>query len=278
VIVARIRTLKPDAWHDEAFEGLSRDARLLFVGLITQADDEGRQKGNPALLRSLIYPYDLDLEVREVAAWLDELERANLVVRYEHEGREYVYLPGWRSNQRITHPSPSKLPAPGVVESPREALDRAPDADALREEFERPHAGGKPAKAPRARKAKPDPDSLPEGFPADLAPVVEAVRPLLVEVAEHTSGTTTRKAILPTTASIARALLDYPRRDYAGEARKYRAWQLERARQAHKDPARGYRNWLENAPEVADGARANGPTRDDLAARDAEALRRAGLA
>lgn len=33
----RIRTLKPECWQDEKIGQLSRDARLLFVGLITMA-------------------------------------------------------------------------------------------------------------------------------------------------------------------------------------------------------------------------------------------------
>ena len=43
-ISARIRSVKPEIWLSPQVMELSRDARLLFVGLITQADDEGRRQ------------------------------------------------------------------------------------------------------------------------------------------------------------------------------------------------------------------------------------------
>lgn len=56
--MARIRTLKPSVWRDKAFCSVSRDARLLFIGLISNADDEGRFEADPELLRAAIYPRD----------------------------------------------------------------------------------------------------------------------------------------------------------------------------------------------------------------------------
>jgi hypothetical protein len=56
----RIRTIKPEMWADEKVGQLSRDARLLFVGLITMADDEGRLRGCPAAILGHVFPYDDD--------------------------------------------------------------------------------------------------------------------------------------------------------------------------------------------------------------------------
>lgn len=107
----RIRTLKPELWQDEAIGEVSRDARLLFVGLITQADDEGRLRGDPRLLAAQIYPYD-DFSRSDLEGWLDELEQAQLVQLYEANGRALICLPAWKSHQKISHPAKSKLPKP----------------------------------------------------------------------------------------------------------------------------------------------------------------------
>ncbi len=115
----RIRTVKPDCWQDEAVGQVSRDARLLFLGLISQADDKGRQRGSLALLRSLIYPYDCDLPLDSIRQWLTELAAVGLVELYEHDDRAYIHLPGFTANQKIDKPSDSRWPEP-----PNSANDR----------------------------------------------------------------------------------------------------------------------------------------------------------
>jgi hypothetical protein len=116
----RIRTLKPEFWADERVGGLSRDARLALVGLVTMADDEGRLRALPAGIVGHAYPYD-GVTPRRLAGWLDELAATQIVVRYEHAGQPYVAFRQWRSRkdmsdplvaQLITRPSASLLPAP----------------------------------------------------------------------------------------------------------------------------------------------------------------------
>ena len=106
----RIRSLKPEMWHDEAVGAVSRDARLLFIGLITLADDEGRFRALPSLVLGHAFPYDADAPKR-LAKWIAELEQASLLVTYQAGEHTYGWLPGW-SNQRINRPVDSKLPAP----------------------------------------------------------------------------------------------------------------------------------------------------------------------
>jgi hypothetical protein len=84
----RIRTIKPETWHDEKIGTLSRDARLLFVGLITMADDDGRLRGMPAAILGHVFPYDDDAP-QQLEAWLADLERAALIVRYRVAGLPY---------------------------------------------------------------------------------------------------------------------------------------------------------------------------------------------
>jgi hypothetical protein len=54
--MARIRTLKPTVWLSPQIMNLSHGARLLFIGLITQADDEGRGIADIRRSRPSIFP------------------------------------------------------------------------------------------------------------------------------------------------------------------------------------------------------------------------------
>lgn len=115
----RIRTIKPETWADEKVGQLSRDARLLFIGLVTMSDDEGRQRGMPAALLGSIFPYDTDAP-RKLDGWLAEVAASGLADVYVHGGVTYVSLPGFVKHQVINKPKASTLPVP-----PRAAADPA---------------------------------------------------------------------------------------------------------------------------------------------------------
>ena len=110
--MARIRTIKPTLWQSEQLATVTRDARLLFIGLISHADDDGRLRGAPALIRSEVFPYDDDLTVDMIDVLLDALEAVRLVVRYAVDGQRYLVLPTFGSHQAISKRTPSRLPAP----------------------------------------------------------------------------------------------------------------------------------------------------------------------
>lgn len=106
----RIRTVKPDCWADESISPLSRDARLLFIVLVTFADDDGRFRNLPAQIIGHGYPEDADVTSRKVGTWMDELVISGIVVRYTVGGKSYGTFPKWHNHQRINRYSPSKLP------------------------------------------------------------------------------------------------------------------------------------------------------------------------
>src|SRR4051812_48325400 len=78
-LMARIRSVKPEFWTDEKVAELSRDARLTFLGLISAlADDDGRMKGNPRVVRGMIYPFDEDVTAADIEAHLEEIDQLGL--------------------------------------------------------------------------------------------------------------------------------------------------------------------------------------------------------
>lgn len=111
-VAPRIRTLKPDMQKDRALAGVSRDARHLFTGLVTQSDDEGRQDVDPRLIHAAWYPFDDDVTNSMIVEWRDELSSAGLLTVYEIDGVIYGELPGFTDNQVIRKPTPSKIPPP----------------------------------------------------------------------------------------------------------------------------------------------------------------------
>ena len=58
------RMLDSGLWSNEHFAQLPPMARLLLIGMINHADDQGRIKAHPAYLRSIVFPYDdIDVEL-----------------------------------------------------------------------------------------------------------------------------------------------------------------------------------------------------------------------
>lgn len=137
--MARIRTVKPEMPGHPTIARLSRDARLLFVWLITDADDDGRFVAAPKRLAGQLFPLDDDVDAAMVAGWLDELVAQDLVELYQHDGGRFGQIRGWTDHQRISKPTPSRLPAP-----PRESHTHTPSPPA-----NPPGNSGEPPETPR---------------------------------------------------------------------------------------------------------------------------------
>lgn len=109
--MSRIRSIKPEYWSSEQVMAVCRDARLMFVGIWNFADDEGRFKWKARTIKAQVFPGDDDVTVACVETWLSDLEREGLVTRYSVDGETYGSINGW-GHQKISHPTPSKLPEP----------------------------------------------------------------------------------------------------------------------------------------------------------------------
>lgn len=127
--MARIRTLKPEFWTDEKLAPLSPIDRLVFVGLISQADDAGRLVDNLRLIDGLLFPCTKDSAEKSLAK-LEDLKR---IFRYESEsGQPLIQICGWEKHQKVDHPSTYALPPPNderlqtfrsISRESRESLD-----------------------------------------------------------------------------------------------------------------------------------------------------------
>lgn len=107
-------------WTSQQFGKLTPNARLLFVGTITLADDDGRLVGDSAYLRGSIFPYD-DIAISDVELLKKEIEVMGLFECYEVGGFNYIQHPKWLEYQVIRTDlyKPSTLPnRNGTVTNP----------------------------------------------------------------------------------------------------------------------------------------------------------------
>ncbi|MFI1886030.1 hypothetical protein [Streptomyces jumonjinensis] len=109
--MARIRTIKPEMFESEDIASVSVTAVLTFVGLLTQADDQGRHRAHAAIIAGRLWALRQEHTPAHVAQDLEELAAVGLICRYTGcDGRTYLHIVAWEKHQRIDRPSASRLP------------------------------------------------------------------------------------------------------------------------------------------------------------------------
>lgn len=72
--------------------------RLLYIGMIVNADDEGRMRAHPKYLKAAIFPFDLLVDAAMVQM-REALVKRKMIVLYEVDGIEYLQHPKWEKWQ-----------------------------------------------------------------------------------------------------------------------------------------------------------------------------------
>lgn len=108
--MARKRMIDPSIWINEGFGTLSNLAELVYIGLISIADDEGRGKASPAYIKAVLFPYKDDLRIADIEKTLFEISSKMSVIFYSCDGNKYYTLTSWEVWQKIDKPSASKIP------------------------------------------------------------------------------------------------------------------------------------------------------------------------
>lgn len=107
--MARIRSIHPGIFTDEGFASLSMAARVLLLGVWTEADDHGVFEWKPVTLKMRVMPVD-NVSIPELLA---ECERADVLKRFT-SGKSYGLVRNFCRFQRpkkpkYTHPMPPEL-------------------------------------------------------------------------------------------------------------------------------------------------------------------------
>jgi hypothetical protein len=93
--MARARNIKPAFFTNEQLSECSPLARLLFIGLWTIADREGKMEDRPKRMKIELLPYD-ECDIDEL---LDELHDQKLIIRYKITGTGYIFIPKFLKHQ-----------------------------------------------------------------------------------------------------------------------------------------------------------------------------------
>ncbi|MBU6530966.1 hypothetical protein [Streptomyces mayonensis] len=110
--MARIRTIKPEAFVSESLAAVSLTAERTFFGLLTQADDQGRHRDHAAIIAGQLWVLRPEHTPGAVEHDLAQLADAGLICRYKGPGdKRYLHIVTWRQHQKINRPSASRLPA-----------------------------------------------------------------------------------------------------------------------------------------------------------------------
>lgn len=99
--MGRIRSVHPSFFTDEAVVSCTPYARILYVGLWTDADDQGLIEWKPLQLKMRLLPGD----AVEIGPLLAELEEAGLVKKFEVDGRLFGAIKDFRKYQRPKKPN-----------------------------------------------------------------------------------------------------------------------------------------------------------------------------
>lgn len=107
--MSRARNIKPQFFENEDLVEMPFEYRLLFIGLWTLADREGRLEDRPKRIKMQIFPADnVDIE-----AALTALHGAGMVLRYTVNGNRYISIPAWKKHQNPhCREAASKIPPP----------------------------------------------------------------------------------------------------------------------------------------------------------------------
>lgn len=103
--MSRIRSIHPGIWTDEAFMSLSAFARLLLMGIWTEAFDDGVFEWKPLTLKARIFPVD-SVDVNEL---LVELVEHGLVSRLDQHPKRPGVIRNFQRYQRPKKPNSSGM-------------------------------------------------------------------------------------------------------------------------------------------------------------------------
>lgn len=93
--MARSRNIKPGFFRNAELVELPVETRLLFIGLWTLADREGRLEDRPRQIKMEIFPADQF----DVGSMLDQLQSSGFLLRYEVDGKSFIEVSNFIKHQ-----------------------------------------------------------------------------------------------------------------------------------------------------------------------------------
>ncbi|HGD3582197.1 TPA: hypothetical protein ACI4GT_002931 [Enterobacter hormaechei] len=105
--MARSRNIKPGFFTNDELAECSPYARILFAGLWTIADKEGRLDDRPKKVKALVLPFD-NVDCDEL---LQQLHDRKFIQRYHVQDGAYIQITNWKKHQNPhCKEAPSEIP------------------------------------------------------------------------------------------------------------------------------------------------------------------------
>lgn len=93
--MARSRNIKPGFFTNDELAECHPLGRLLFAGLWTIADKEGRLDDRPKKIKAMLLPFD----EADCDALLQQLNDHKFIIRYRVNGECYIQISNWKKHQ-----------------------------------------------------------------------------------------------------------------------------------------------------------------------------------
>lgn len=104
--MARIRTIKPEFWSDEKMAPMSDACRLIFLALISMADDYGRLIDSEKQVEAFVWPFEK--RTKDVHTSLAQLAAIGRIERGRNaSGQSVIQIANWHKHQRVDKPNPN---------------------------------------------------------------------------------------------------------------------------------------------------------------------------
>ncbi len=93
--------ISPEMWDNEGFNKLSHWARLLWIGLISNADDLGRGIADCQSLKNKVFPFD-KISLKRIEKWRFEIQNTMRNIQfYPKKTKRYYQLIKWEEYQYV---------------------------------------------------------------------------------------------------------------------------------------------------------------------------------
>jgi len=104
----RIRTVKPEFWQNEELAEVSETSRLVALGVLNLADDEGWLKVHERLIESALFPItEPSMSIHDCLIQLSKIGYLNLY--NGKDGKKYGHVVNFTTHQKVNRPTPSKI-------------------------------------------------------------------------------------------------------------------------------------------------------------------------
>ena len=118
----RARMFRPEHRSHRKVGQLSHFEYRIWVGMVLEADDEGRCTTDAQQLKASIVPFASRITLASVMHAVAKLAQVGLISLYEVGGNTYAFFPSWHDWQHPKYPTPSRIPPPVLGERSPEGV------------------------------------------------------------------------------------------------------------------------------------------------------------